>query len=149
MIVNRQRLARIPRRSLELFLRRLQAELILGETGVTVCFVSDAEIARMNRVFRGKRGPTDVLSFPARSRRKPRLHRGGSVSRHEDGYAGDIAISTAAAQRNAAEFGRAFPTELRILILHGVLHLVGYDHETDQGQMERAERKLRRRLGLN
>jgi probable rRNA maturation factor len=149
MIVNRQRLVRIPRRSLELFLRRVQAELKFGETGVTVCFVSDAEIARMNRVFRGKRGPTDVLSFPARSRRKPRLHRGGSVSRRADDYAGDIAISTAAARRNAAEFGRPLPAELRILILHGVLHLVGYDHETDQGQMERVERKLRRRLSLH
>ncbi len=148
MIVNRQRTVRIPRRALELFLRRVQAEVGSEKSGVTVCFVSDPEIARLNRVFRKKRGPTDVLSFPAADRGRPVATGKRASSRIADGYLGDIAISPAAARRNAARFGRPLLAELRILILHGVLHLFGYDHETDRGQMDRVERKLRRRLGL-
>jgi probable rRNA maturation factor len=64
------------------------------------------------------------------------------------GYLGDIAIAPEVARRNAASLGRKFADELRILILHGILHLIGYDHETDTGQMERRERRLRRALGL-
>ena len=63
-------------------------------------------------------------------------------------YLGDIAISPQTAQRNARRFGRTLPQELRILLLHGLLHLMGYDHDTDSGQMERRERRLRRELGL-
>ncbi|GAC1660789.1 MAG: hypothetical protein NVS9B4_12200 [Candidatus Acidiferrum sp.] len=61
---------------------------------------------------------------------------------------GDIAISAATARRNAKRYGRSFPNELKILILHGVLHLLGYDHEADHGEMERIERRLRKRLAL-
>jgi probable rRNA maturation factor len=147
MILNRQRSVRIPRRGLELFLRSVRKELKLGKTGVTVCFVSDAEMARMNRKFRGKKGPTDVLSFPAEARHKARGLRSNKLAA-ADGYAGDIAISAAAARRNAARFGRPLRTELRILILHGTLHLLGYDHETDGGEMNRVEQRLRQRLGL-
>ena len=64
------------------------------------------------------------------------------------GYLGDIAIAPAVARRNALRFGRAFDHEMRILILHGILHLLGYDHETDAGQMDRREHRLRRDLGL-
>ena len=63
-------------------------------------------------------------------------------------YLGDIAIAPSVARRNAPAFGRTFEKEMRILILHGVLHLMGYDHETDSGQMNRREMRLRRRLGL-
>jgi probable rRNA maturation factor len=63
-------------------------------------------------------------------------------------YWGDIAIAPAIARQNARRFGRALDDEMRILILHGILHLMGYDHETDNGQMERREMRLRRRLGL-
>jgi probable rRNA maturation factor len=148
MILNRQRSVRIPRRGLEIFLRKVRAELKLGKSGVTVCFVSDAEMARMNREFRGKKGPTDVLSFPAEARKKPRGLRGKKVAAAADGYAGDIAISAKTAQRNAARLGRPLGTELRMLILHGALHLLGYDHEKDRGQMNRVEQRLRRRLGI-
>ena len=147
MILNRQRSVRIPRRLLELFLRRLRRELKLGRAGMTVCFVSDPEIARMNRDFRRKKGATDVLSFPGEARKKargPGRRRAVVAGR----YAGDIVISAATARRNAAHFGRSLATELRILILHGALHLLGYDHETDRGEMNRVERRLRRRLGL-
>ena len=148
MILNGQRTVRVARRPLELFLRRVQNELSLVETDVTIRLVSDVEIARMNEAFRKKKGPTDVLSFPAAVRRRPvRIRRAGrrlAIS----GDLGDIAISPATAQRNAKRLGRTLPSELRILILHGVLHLLGYDHEADHGEMDRTEQRLRRRLGL-
>jgi probable rRNA maturation factor len=145
MILNRQRTVRVARRPLELFLRRLQRHLGLGAAEVTICLVSDAEIARMNAAFRKKTGSTDVLSFPTAPRRKPvRLPH----PRGDREYLGDIAISPATARRNAKKYGRTLPVELRILMLHGALHLLGYDHETDRGEMNRVEQRLRRRLGL-
>ena len=148
MILNRQRAVRAARRPLELFLRQAKHELGLDEAGVTVCLVSDVEIARMNETFRRKKGPTDVLSFPTVAQRRPaRLPRGsGRVKPGQ--YLGDIAISPATARRYAKKNGRKLSSELRVLILHGVLHLLGYDHETDRGEMDRVERKLRKRLGL-
>lgn len=158
MILNQQRAIRLTRRPLEKFLQRLQREFGFQEESVTVCLVSDAEIAQMNEMFRKKKGPTDVLSFPAAVRRRP----GRPVSPTRSGQApdglhkrmkegeflGDIAISPATARRYARKNGRTLPSELRVLILHGVLHLLGYDHETDRGEMGRIERKLRKRLGL-
>ena len=143
--MNRQRTIRVSWRALELFFRRLQEHLGLGEAAITICLVSDAEIARMNETYRKKAGPTDVLSFPAVRHRKPmRLLRTNPASK----YLGDIAISPATARRNARKYGRTLSSELRILMLHGALHLLGYDHETDRGEMHRIERRLRRRLGL-
>jgi len=148
MILNRQRATRLARRPLELFLRHVKNELGLEESGLTVCLVSDAEIARMNETFRKKNGPTDVLSFPMVARRRPvRLGRGSRTVKAGE-YLGDIAISPATAKRYAKKNGRKLSSELQVLILHGVLHLLGYDHETDRGEMERMERKLRKRLGL-
>ncbi len=165
MILNRQRTVRLQRRSLELFLRRAQRELGVAEAQVTICLVSDTEIARMNEAFRKKKGPTDVLSFPAAKRRTRtgrmamRVHRqkkSGNASGNARGNGaekagdvlGDIAIAPATARRNAKTHGRSLPAELQILILHGVLHLLGYDHEADGGEMDRIEKRLRRRLGL-
>src|SRR5579864_7498005 len=143
MILNRQ--SRIPLQDAVLarFLTSVRRELKLGRREVTVCFVEDREIARLNRRFRGKPKPTDVLSFPANGA-------GASDFPHENGasFLGDIAISPQAARRNAKRFGRTLNEELRILILHGVLHLVGYDHEADDGEMDRIETRLRRKLGL-
>jgi probable rRNA maturation factor len=153
MILNRQRVVRVARRPLELFLARVRRELGLGEADVTICFVSDAEIARMNQAFRRKKGPTDVLSFPAVDRRVPvslpQRRTLGSRSRSKaEVFLGDVAISPTTARRNAKRLGRTLPSELQILILHGVLHLLGYDHETDRGEMDRVEARLRQRLGL-
>jgi probable rRNA maturation factor len=145
MILNRQRTVRVARRPLELFLRRLREHLGLGTADVTICLVSDAEIARMNEAFRKKKGPTDVLSFPAVARRRPVTLRRVIDTAH----LGDIAISPATARRNAKEYGRTLQGEMRILILHGTLHLLGYDHETDRGEMYRFEQRLQRRLGLS
>ena len=79
-------------------------------------------------------------------KRKPSPQRDAEPS--ERNYLGDIAISPVTARRNAAKYGRTLNAELRILMLHGVLHLLGYDHETDRGEMNRIEAKLRRRFGL-
>jgi probable rRNA maturation factor len=161
MILNRQRAVRVARRPLESFLRRVENELDLGDSGVTVCLVSDREIARMNQAFRKQKGPTDVLSFPAEkkapvptSQRKkiytegPEKSRGKQALRTAMTYLGDIAIAPETARRYARKNGRRLSDELRVLILHGVLHLLGYDHETDRGEMDRIERKMRRRFGL-
>jgi probable rRNA maturation factor len=156
MILNRQRAVRVAQRPLGQFLSRVQRELGITGAEVTVCLVSDAEIARMNQVFRKKKGPTDVLSFPAIERSKPtalprkRAPRMSQTRRSARTryFLGDVAISPSTARRNAKKLGRTFPSELQILTLHGVLHLLGYDHETDRGEMDRVEQRLRRKLGL-
>jgi len=167
MILNRQRAVRVARRPLEAFLRRVENEMNLGDSDVTVCLVSDTEIARMNEAFRKKKGPTDVLSFPAgkalgaSARRRKRTYTEGAEdtestekagvkqeARIAGTYLGDIAIAPATARRYAKKNGRSLNNELRVLILHGVLHLLGYDHETDRGEMNRFERKMRQRFGL-
>jgi probable rRNA maturation factor len=147
MILNRQRAVRVARRPLEEFFRRVLDEMGLRDSEITICFVSDAEIARMNLAFRGKKGPTDVLSFPAGTKRRKRTYT-ESAENTEKNYLGDIAIAPETARRYAKKNGRSLSNELRVLILHGVLHLQGYDHETDRGEMDRIERKLRRRFGL-
>ena len=149
MILNRQRAVRVSRRPLETFLRRVQKELGLGEASLAVCLVSDAEIARMNKTYRKKTGPTDVLSFPAIAKRARGSLRAASKKKKECEFLGDVAIAPATARRYAKKNGRTLASELRVLILHGVLHLMGYDHETDTGQMDRRERRLRRELGLD
>jgi probable rRNA maturation factor len=167
MILNRQRAVRVARRPLELFLRRVENHLDLDDSDVTVCLVSDREIAQMNEAYRKKKGPTDVLSFPADrqhrifTNRRKRIYtegpentavteksRGKRKAPPAERYLGDIAIAPETASRYAKENGRSLSNELRVLILHGVLHLLGYDHETDRGEMDRIERKMRRRLGL-
>ena len=151
MILNQQHEVRVALRPLESFLRRVERELGLKQSDVTVCLVSDAAMARLNENFRKKKGPTDVLSFPDVRRQKPvrspRRTRASNSGRH--GYLGDIAISPATAWRYAKKQERPFSSELRVLILHGVLHLLGYDHETDRGEMDRIEQKLRTRFGLS
>jgi len=148
MILNRQREVRVARPPLESFLRRVKRELGLGRKDVTICLVSDAEMARLNEAFRKKKGPTDVLSFPA-DVRPARTRPGRAVNVGTfSGELGDIAISPATARRYAKKHARTLASELRVLMLHGVLHLLGYDHETDRGEMDRLEQKLRKRLGI-
>jgi probable rRNA maturation factor len=102
---------------------------------VTVLLTSDSAMRDLNRRFRGKNKPTDVLSFP-------------SADLVQNQEKGDLAISVETARRQATEQGHALTCELKVLILHGVLHLAGHDHETDTGEMQRRERSLRSRLGL-
>jgi probable rRNA maturation factor len=110
---------------------------------MTVALVSDAHMRTLNRQFRGKDYATDVLSFPADRRRKS--SRQPPASRP---HLGDIAIATGVARRQARIAGHGATEELRILALHGLLHLLGYDHERDNGQMARVERRLRQKGGL-
>ena len=150
MILNQQREVRVARRHLESFLRRVKRELGMNQSGVTVCLVSDKAMAQLNQSFRKKKGPTDVLSFPAVVRKRPVQIRDKSNAKNsaKGDYLGDIAISPATARRYAKNNGRNLASELRVLILHGVLHLLGYDHETDRGEMDMLERRLRKRFGL-
>jgi probable rRNA maturation factor len=150
MILNQQREVRVARRPLESFLRRVKSELGLKQSELTICLVSDKVMARLNHNFRKKEGPTDVLSFPAVLKRRPVriLGRSRAASFRRQEYLGDVAISPATARRYAKKHDRSLPNELCVLILHGVLHLLGYDHETDHGEMDKIEQKLRKRFGL-
>jgi len=110
-----------------------KAQRAVGLSGeVNIRITSSREMQELNRRFRRKNRPTDVLSFPSDS---PDL-------------TGDIAISAEIASLNAAELGHPIATELKILMLHGLLHLAGYDHETDNGDMQSRETELRKQLGL-
>jgi probable rRNA maturation factor len=122
----------LARRLARAFARRLESELTGGRP-FTCLITDDPELRRLNREFRQQDYATDVLSFP---------------SRQTLGFLGDVAISFPHAQRQAAEYGHAVGTEIEILMLHGVLHLLGMDHEKDRGQMARAENKWRAALGL-
>jgi probable rRNA maturation factor len=154
MILNRQRRVRIPVAELNRFLGAAQRRLRVPAGAVSVALVTDAEMKKWNRAFRGKNRATDVLSFPVDgpAKTKPkqsRRARAKSPSPPPTGrYLGDVAIAPAVARQNARRFGRTFAAEMRILIVHGILHLLGYDHETDQGQMDRREARVRRDLGL-
>ena len=115
---------------------------------VGVALVSDARSRTLNRQYRGRDYATDVLSFPVESRRR-RCVRPSPQSLIPNPYLGDIVIARGIARRQAREVGHDEPTELRVLALHGLLHLLGYDHEQDGGTMIRAERRLRRKGGLS
>jgi probable rRNA maturation factor len=161
MISNRQRAVRVPIRSLDKFFARAMNEVRLFVNAASVCFVTDTQIAKWNAAYRGKNKPTDVLSFPSETNSRAKTRRKGervkrcfssasvASSASSAPYLGDIAIAPAVARRNARLYGRTLDQELRVLILHGILHLMGYDHETDTGQMDRRERRLRRKLGIS
>jgi probable rRNA maturation factor len=121
-------------RTVARFLTAAQAAVRL-KGQVTVLLTTDAAIRKLNRRFRGKNKATDVLSFPAEGL-------------GAEGIAGDMAISVTTAMGQAAEQGHSLSTEIKVLILHGLLHLAGYDHEIDDGKMFRRERLLRARLRL-
>jgi len=125
-------------RTLGGFLREAQAAVRLrGE--VSVLLTTDRAIRRLNRQYRGKDESTDVLSFPAQELLQ---------NQKKEKIAGDMAISAETARRQGAACGHSINAELKILILHGLLHLAGYDHESDAGRMARRELALRARLGL-
>jgi probable rRNA maturation factor len=118
----------------EQFLRRAtRAVGLAGEVNVRI--TSDQEMRRLNHEFRGKDKPTDVLSFPGSASGKAK-------------FSGDIAVSAEIARANAEALGHSFESEIKILLLHGLLHLAGHDHESDQGEMAALEQKLRAQLKL-
>lgn len=131
------------------FLRRARRAVpVAGQ--VSVLLASDSALQRLNGKFRGLHHATDVLSFPALEMpaQKSRSSQRSRPRAAHPAIAGDLAISLDAAERQAAEFGHPLTIELKILILHGLLHLAGYDHETDAGEMASREEQLRRRFRL-
>ena len=128
--MNRQRQRRVRPARLRRVLRAAARDL--GVTGeLAVVLAGDRTLRSLNARYRGKDKPTDVLSFPGP---------GG-----QEGL-GDVVISLETAARNARALGRTLPQEVDVLALHGFLHVLGYDHETDDGTMDRLERRLRRKL---
>lgn len=129
---------------LEEFARGLRRR-VTGGREFQCLITDDAEMQRLNREFRRKDYPTDVLSFPA----GPQTHkRKGQTGLTDPLSLGDIAISVDRARAQAREFGHAVDDEICLLMLHGVLHLMGMDHERDGGAMARAETEWRRKLRL-
>ena len=138
-VVNRQRLRPIDSEHWHGFVKAALEKLGKEREGAIVAFVSDRRMRELNQEFRGLRRTTDVLSFPSEREQ---------FERSFDGGIGDVVISVEQAARQALEHGLSFEGEVAQLILHGLLHLCGYDHETDDGEMNLLELRLRRQLGI-
>jgi probable rRNA maturation factor len=143
----------IPARALAEWLVRVAPATARGSVGVAV--VSDARVRALNRRYRHEDSATDVLSFPSGERRATgRLRRAASGERaavtHRPPFLGEIVIARGVARRQARAARHSESTELRVLALHGLLHLLGFDHdhERDRGRMRRVERRLRKKGGL-
>ena len=145
-VINNQRKIKINRRIYKEFAESLISQIPeIENEPFTVAFVSDGKMRGLNSQFRGKDKTTDVLSFPFEADEFETMSEPPAVA---GGFLGDIVISAEQAQRQAAENNFDLETEIKQLILHGVLHLCGYDHETDDGEMNRRELELRRKLKI-
>ena len=123
---------RFPRREIANFARRLLRRLDVHAADLAIAFVDDEAMAALNRRFRRKNKTTDVLTFPG----------------DDGGHLGDVVISLDQARRQAASEGHSLAAEVRYLLVHGILHALGYDHETDHGEMNALELELRETVGL-
>lgn len=137
VIVNRQRRYRVPLARLQRFARRLAHRLRTGDRTFTIVLVNDRVMRRFNRDFRKQNKPTDVLSFPAGL---------DGLTPLDNPSLGDMIISVETARRQAIPKHHSLEREICVLVIHGLLHLLGYDHETDRGEMHRKELKLQREL---
>ncbi|MGD0458681.1 MAG: rRNA maturation RNase YbeY [Terriglobia bacterium] len=164
LILNQQSKYVVSSSRLGEFVRELRQALRLGRRDCNVCFVDDRQIKRLNSLYLGKNRATDVLSFPWMAQQRQPPQRPGSErarSRYTrrsaneraawefKNFLGDIVISVETAKRNARQEGHSTLNEMRWLILHGVLHLLGYNHEQDHGEMTRLELAMRSRLGIS
>lgn len=140
-IINRQRKYSVSIPRLEKFSRDLCQYLKLCHCHFTLVLSNDERIRHLNRIFRHKDQSTDILSFPC----SPTDQKDDPFENH---CLGDMMVSVETAYRQAIQHGHSLEREIDILLIHGVLHLLGYDHETDQGQMRRKERRLQRHLLL-
>ncbi len=131
-VVNRQRRLQLDTEAWSTFATKALNAIARNESSATIAFVSDKRIRELNRQFRGIDKTTDVLSFPT----------------EEESNLGDVAVSVETAATQARDNGLSFDDEIAQLILHGLLHLSGYDHETDNGEMNRLELRLRRKLKI-
>jgi probable rRNA maturation factor len=138
-IVNRQRRRKIHSKQWRAFAEQALQSIGANERDATIVFVSDNAIRGLNRRFRGNDYATDVLSFPSAAE---------SFEVENRSHLGDVIISVERAAAHARRNRISFSNEVKHLILHGLLHLHGYDHETDSGEMNRLELKLRKKLGI-
>jgi probable rRNA maturation factor len=150
-IINNQRKISLDSQAFQDFLENILKTIPeISDKSVTVAFISDRRMKQLNNFFRGKNLTTDVLSFPHSPDNfaGPSADADGTDISDEQDFLGDIVISAEQAERQAKENGLTLESEIQQLILHGVLHLCGYDHETDRGEMNRLELKLRKKLGI-
>ena len=138
LLIRRQKTVQADWEEIERFLSRVPARL--APSSYSVCMLSDRGIRRYNKQFRRRDEATDVLSFPA--------GRAGQGKRGRNSYLGDILISAETAQVNARRYGLRLEDEIKTLVVHALLHLLGHDHERDNGAMARRERQWAVRLGL-
>jgi len=154
-VLNQQRKILIDPALFQTFAASLEKKVSESRSGTfTVAFVSDRKMQQLNKQFRGKNSTTDVLSFP----HEPDEFMSNELqfvgdepvnsSLQDSNFLGDIVISAEQAERQAKENGLTFENEIKQLILHGLLHLCGYDHETDNGEMNAREHELRDKLGI-
>jgi probable rRNA maturation factor len=139
-VVNLQRAVQIDPRDFQDLVEALQSGIPeANKKHVTVAFISDRRMMELNKFFRGADATTDVLSFPSVAE---------DFEKENSDQLGDVVISLEQAQRQAQAAGLTLDAEVRQLILHGVLHLCGYDHETDSGEMNARELELRDKFGI-
>ena len=140
-IINNQRKVALDSNIFQSFLEKIFGAIPeISNKSATVAFISDRRMKELNHFFRGKNSTTDVLSFP---------HESDTFAEADDKeFLGDIVISAEQAERQAKENRLTLENEIQQLVLHGILHLCGYDHETDHGEMNRLELKLRKKLGI-
>lgn len=138
-VINRQRSRKLSAKPWCGFGERALRAIGSSKQTATIVFVSDAAIRKLNRQFRGKDQVTDVLSFPSQAE---------PFESENQSQLGEVVISVQRAAAQAKQNGLTFSNEVEQLILHGLLHLCGYDHETDDGEMNRLELKLRKKLGI-
>lgn len=136
-VLNRQRLREIDASAAARLARAVLDRIGKEDAALTITFIRDRAMRRLNRDYRGIDKPTDVLSF---------AYHEAEDGFEEQGHLGDMVISVETAERYAGELGVSFEREIEHLVIHGTLHLAGYDHETDNGEMNRLERKLRKAL---
>lgn len=139
-VVNRQRTQAVDTKRAAQLARAVLNTIGEGEAAVTISFIRDRQMRQLNREYRGIDAPTDVLSF-AYHEADDELET-AEIAHH----LGDLVISVETAERYARELGLSFVLEIEHLVIHGTLHLAGYDHETDHGEMNRLERRLRKQL---
>jgi probable rRNA maturation factor len=139
-VINRQRLRAIDKKEVAQLAQAVLQRIGRAEQTVTITFIRDRAMQKLNRDYRGLDKPTDVLSFAYHE------ESGFAHAEADALHLGDVVIAVETAERYARELGLTYDRELEHLIIHGTLHLAGYDHETDNGEMQRLERKLRRAL---
>jgi len=135
-VLNRQRLQTIDKNEVARLSREVLDRIGREAATLTITFIRDRQMRRLNREYRGLDKPTDVLSFAYHE----------TEDHNESNHLGDVVISVETAERYARELSSSFDREIQHLVIHGTLHLAGYDHETDNGEMNRLERKLRKQL---